>query len=127
LPQEGLHYAAHITEVNPTYAPELNEPQFAYGLERRLKQRHSEGRLSGILNGVDENIWNPAHDLLLASRYTRDTLEEKAENKRQLQIAMGLKVNDKVPLFAVVSRLTSQKGLDLVLEALPGLLEQGGQ
>ncbi|WP_040319985.1 hypothetical protein, partial [Actinomyces urogenitalis] len=59
-----------------------------------------------------------------ASRYTRDTLEDKAENKRQLQIAMGLKVDDKVPLFAVVSRLTSQKGLDLVLEALPGLLEQ---
>jgi starch synthase len=54
-------------------------------------------------------------------------VEDKAENKRQLQIAMGLKVNDKVPLFAVVSRLTSQKGLDLVLEALPGLLEQGGQ
>ena len=62
----------------------------------------------------------------MASRY-RDTLEDKAENKRQLQIAMGLKVDDKVPLFAVVSRLTSQKGLDLVLEALPGLLEQGGQ
>ena len=60
-------------------------------------------------------------------RYDRDTLEEKAENKRQLQIAMGLKVDDKAPLFAVVSRLTSQKGLDLVLEALPGLLEQGGQ
>lgn len=63
----------------------------------------------------------------MASRYTRDTLEDKAENKRQLQIAMGLKVDDKVPLFAVVSRLTSQKGLDTVLEALPGLLEQGGQ
>ncbi|MGS9097496.1 glycogen synthase GlgA, partial [Salmonella enterica subsp. enterica serovar Infantis] len=60
-------------------------------------------------------------------RYTRDTLEEKAENKRQLKIAMGLKVNDKVTLFAVVSRLTNQKGLDLVLEALPGLREQGGQ
>lgn len=63
----------------------------------------------------------------MASRYTRDTLEDKAENKRQLQIAMGLKVDDKVPLFAVVSRLTSQKGLDAVLETLPGLLEQGGQ
>ncbi|NYZ52857.1 starch synthase, partial [Escherichia coli] len=77
------------------------------------------GRLSGVLNGVDEKIWSPETDLLLASRYTRDTLEDKAENKRQLQIAMGLKVDDKVPLFAVVSRLTSQKGLDLVLEALP--------
>lgn len=95
-------------------------------MEGLLQQRHREGRLSGVLNGVDEKIWSPETDLLLASRYTRDTLDEKAENKRQLQIAMGLKVNDKVPLFAVVSRLTSQKGLDLVLEALPGLLEQGG-
>ncbi len=123
----GLYYADHITAVSPTYAREITEPQFAYGMEGLLRQRHLEGRLSGILNGVDEKIWNPESDLLLASRYTRDTLEEKAENKRQLQIAMGLKVNDKVPLFAVVSRLTNQKGLDLVLEALPGLLEQGGQ
>ena len=76
---------------------------------------------------MDEQIWSPETDLLLAARYGRDSVEDKAENKRQLQIAMGLKVNDKVPLFAVVSRLTSQKGLDLVLEALPGLLEQGGQ
>nr|AIA89254.1 CAZy families GT5 protein [uncultured Klebsiella sp.] len=80
-----------------------------------------------MLNGVDDQIWNPQSDLLLAARYDRDRLEEKAENKRQLQIAMGLQVDDKAPLFAVVSRLTSQKGLDLVLEALPGLLEQGGQ
>jgi glycogen synthase len=63
---------------------------------------------------VDDHIWNPESDLLLAAR-DRDRLEEKAENKRQLQIAMGLKVDDKAPLFAVVSRLTSQKGLDLVL------------
>ncbi len=123
----GLYYADHITAVSPTYAREITEPQFAYGMEGLLRQRHREGRLSGILNGVDDKIWDPAHDLLLAARYNRDTLEEKAENKRQLQIAMGLKVNDKAPLFAVVSRLTSQKGLDLVLEALPGLLEQGGQ
>ncbi|EAS4510719.1 starch synthase, partial [Salmonella enterica] len=102
----GLYYADHITAVSPTYAREITEPQFAYGMEGLLRQRHLEGRLSGILNGVDEKIWNPESDLLLASRYTRDTLEEKAENKRQLQIAMGLKVNDKVPLFAVVSRLT---------------------
>lgn len=123
----GLYYADHITAVSPTYAREITEPQFAYGMEGLLQQRHREGRLSGVLNGVDEKIWSPETDLLLASRYTRDTLEDKAENKRQLQIAMGLKVDDKVPLFAVVSRLTSQKGLDLVLEALPGLLEQGGQ
>jgi starch synthase len=123
----GLYYADHITAVSPTYAREITEPQFAYGMEGLLSQRHREGRLSGILNGVDDHIWSPANDLLLASRYTPDTLKEKAENKRQLQVTMGLKVDDKAPLFGVVSRLTGQKGLDLVLEALPGLLEQGGQ
>lgn len=95
----GLYYADHITAVSPTYAREITEPQFAYGMEGLLQQRHREGRLSGVLNGVDEKIWSPETDLLLASRYTRDTLEDKAENKRQLQIAMGLKVDDKVPLF----------------------------
>lgn len=123
----GLFYADHITAVSPTYAREITEPEFAYGMEGLLRERHRQGRLSGILNGVDGGIWDPATDPLLAACYTRDTLEQKAENKRQLQTAMGLKVDDKAPLFAVVSRLTSQKGLDLVLEALPGLLEQGGQ
>ncbi len=122
----GLYYVDHITAVSPTYAREITEPQFAYGMEGLLQQRHREGRLSGVLNGVSENL-ESRDGLTVGLRYTRDTLEDKAENKRQLQIAMGLKVDDKVPLFAVVSRLTSQKGLDLVLEALPGLLEQGGQ
>jgi starch synthase len=75
---------------------------------------------------VDEQIWSPETDLLLARAMARDSVEDKAENKRQLQIAMGLKVNDKVPLFAVVSRLTSQKGLDLVLEALPVCWSRAG-
>ena len=123
----GLFYADHITAVSPTYAHEITQPEFGYGMEALLLQRLREGRLSGILNGVDPTIWHPKHDLLLSSRYHHDSLEAKAENKRQLQIAMGLRVDDKAPVFAVVSRLTKQKGLDLVLEALPGLLEQGGQ
>ncbi|ORM64806.1 glycogen synthase GlgA [Pantoea rodasii] len=123
----GLFYADHISAVSPTYALEITRPEFGYGMESLLEQRLKEGRLSGILNGVDPGIWDPAHDLLLTARYDRETLESKAENKRQLQIAMGLKVDDKVPVFCVISRLTKQKGLDLVLEALPGLLAQGGQ
>ncbi len=87
----------------------------------------SWGDTAMLLHGLATALPVLLIPMLLASRYTRDSLEDKAENKRELQIAMGLKVNDKVPLFAVVSRLTSQKGLDLVLEALPGLLEQGGQ
>ncbi|WP_067699923.1 MULTISPECIES: glycogen synthase GlgA [unclassified Erwinia] len=123
----GLFFADHITAVSPTYAREITLPEFGYGMEDLLRQRQMEGRLTGILNGVDPAIWDPAHDLLLTARYNRDVLDAKVENKRQLQIAMGLKIDEKVPVFAVVSRLTKQKGLDLVLEALPGLLEQGGQ
>ncbi|MCP2230964.1 MULTISPECIES: glycogen synthase GlgA [Erwinia] len=123
----GLFYADHITAVSPTYAREITLPEFGYGMEDLLKQRQLEGRLTGILNGVDPEIWDPQQDLLLSARYNRDVLEAKQENKRQLQVTMGLKTDDKVPVFAVVSRLTKQKGLDLVLEALPGLLEQGGQ
>ena len=123
----GLFYADHITAVSPTYAREITLPEFGYGMEDLLKQRQLEGRLTGILNGVDPAIWDPQQDLLLSARYNRDVLEAKQENKRQLQVTMGLKTDDKVPVFAVVSRLTKQKGLDLVLEALPGLLEQGGQ
>ncbi|SFN42702.1 starch synthase [Izhakiella capsodis] len=123
----GLFYADHITAVSPTYAKEITLPEFGYGMEGLLQQRLSEGRLSGILNGVDPAIWDPTYDLLLTARYNRDTLESKLENKRQLQVAMGLKIDEKMLIFSVVSRLTKQKGLDLVLEALPGLLEQGGQ
>lgn len=123
----GLFYADHVTAVSPTYAREITLPEYGYGMEDLLKQRQLEGRLTGILNGVDPAIWDPAQDLLLNARYNRDVLDAKVENKRQLQITMGLKIDDKVPVFAVVSRLTKQKGLDLVLEALPGLLEQGGQ
>lgn len=123
----GLFYADHITAVSPTYAREITQPEFGYGMEDLLKQRQLEGRLTGILNGVDPAIWDPEQDLLLNARYNRDVLDAKLENKRQLQITMGLKIDDKAPIFAVVSRLTKQKGLDLVLEALPGLLEQGGQ
>ncbi len=123
----GLYFANHITTVSPTYAREVTEPQFAYGMEGLLRQRHHERRLSGILNGVDENIWNPTGDQLLSAHYDHDSLEGKAVNKRQLQLSMGLNVDSKAPLFAVVSRLTSQKGLDLVLDVLPELLALGGQ
>ncbi|KAA8996409.1 glycogen synthase GlgA [Affinibrenneria salicis] len=123
----GLYYADHVTTVSPTYAHEITLPEFGYGMEGLLKTRAEQGQLSGILNGVDDAIWNPAHDRLLTRGYTRDVLTNKAENKRHLQTAMGLRVDDKAPVFAIVSRLTYQKGLDLVLEALPDLLEQGGQ
>lgn len=123
----GLFYADHVTTVSPTYAKEITRPEFAYGMEGLLQQLEREGRLSGILNGVDDAIWDPATDKLIANCYQRENLKEKALNKQHLQTAMGLDVDPEKPIFAVVSRLTSQKGLDLVLEALPMLLNGGGQ
>ncbi len=123
----GLYYADHITAVSPTYAREITQPEFGYGMEGLLQERQRQGRLSGILNGVDDKIWDPSHDARLAARYDANSLKNKAKNKVHLQKAMGLQVDESLPLFAVVSRLTNQKGLDLVLEALPALLEQGGQ
>lgn len=122
----GLFYADHVTTVSPTYAREITQPAYGYGMKGLLASLQTQGQLSGILNGVDDAIWNPTHDAMLATRYNRDVLEAKVNNKRHLQTAMGLTVDEKVPLFAVVSRLTSQKGLDLVQEVLPDLLEQGG-
>lgn len=85
----GLYYADHITAVSPTYAREITEPQFAYGMEGLLRQRHLEGRLSGILNGVDEKIWNPESDLLLASRYTRDTTGRRRKTNVSYKLRWG--------------------------------------
>lgn len=123
----GLYYADHVTTVSPTYAHEITLPEFGYGMEGLLRTREEEGRLSGILNGVDDAIWSPAHDALLSHSYARETLVNKAHNKRQLQISMGLTVDEKIPVFAIVSRLTHQKGLDVVLEAVPELLDNGAQ
>lgn len=123
----GLFYADHVTTVSPTYAHEITLPAFGYGMEGLLQAREQQGQLTGILNGVDAEIWHPAMDTLLYAHYDEDNIKAKLENKTHLQMAMGLKVDARAPIFAVVSRLTSQKGLDLVLEALPELIERGGQ
>jgi len=122
-----LYYSDHVTTVSPTYAKEITRPEYGYGMESLLQLREREGRLTGILNGVDDAIWQPRDDVLLSARYDAEDLRSKAINKAYLQRAMGLDVDDSRLVFAVVSRLTSQKGLDLVLEALPDLLERGGQ
>ncbi len=83
--------------------------------------------VSGILNGVDGAVWDPAHDPAIASPYSAAQPEGKALCKAALQQALGLRVDAQAPLFVAVSRLTSQKGLDLVLTALPTLLQLGGQ
>ncbi|MGE4050789.1 MAG: glycogen synthase, partial [Piscinibacter sp.] len=121
----GLKYARRVTTVSPNYAREIATHEFGCGLDGVIRSRG--GDVSGILNGVDGEVWNPATDSGLAARYSAADLAGKPRNKAALQKEMGLAAKPGVPLFGVVSRLTAQKGLDLVLAALPALLRQGAQ
>jgi len=120
----GLVFADAITTVSPEYAGEIQTPEFGAGLDGLL--RHRAADLTGILNGIDTNIWNPARDPLIAVTYDRTTLARKGTNKHALQAAMGLPVSP-APLCGMVTRLTEQKGIDLVIAALPRLREFGVQ
>jgi len=121
----GLAWADALTTVSPTYAREIQGPDLGFGLDGLLSRRTHD--LAGILNGVDTALWNPATDPLIAHRYDAVTLDAKAGNKAELQRVFGLDPRPDVPLFAVVSRLTHQKGIDLIAQALPRLLSLGGQ
>lgn len=121
----GLTFADRVTTVSPTYASEMATPEFGFGLDGVVRSRGAD--VSGVLNGVDPSVWDPATDPALAARYSASRLEGKAVCKRALQQELGLTPRADAPLFAVVSRLTPQKGLDLVLDALPGILRRGGQ
>jgi phosphoglucomutase len=121
----GLQYADRITTVSPTYAREIRTPEHGMGLDGVLRQR--AGVLSGIVNGIDDEIWNPARDPHIEAPYDARRLAAKALNKGALQRRFGLEPRPEALLFGVVSRLTEQKGLDLLLDALPVLLAGGGQ
>ena len=121
----GLRLSDRITTVSPTYAAEICTPEGGMGLDGLVRGRAD--RLTGILNGVDVETWDPAHDPLVAAPYGRKTLAARAANKAALQAMFGLDPAPQAMLFAVVSRLTWQKGLDLLLAALPALLAEGAQ
>ena len=116
----GLQLADAITTVSPGYALEIQTEALGFGLHGLLVRRRDS--LYGILNGIDTGLWNPATDPLIECRYSAGTLAAKAGNKRALQHRLGLAVAPAVPLFAVVSRLTEQKGLDWLLAIAPQLL-----
>jgi starch synthase len=121
----GLCFADRITTVSPTYAREIQTPEQGCGLDGLLRSRAHV--LSGILNAVDDKIWNPASDPLIPERFDSRRLAGKARCKLALQEELGLDPQAHAPLFIVVSRLTEQKGLHLVLGGLDPLLAQGGQ
>ena len=121
----GLKFAQRVTTVSPTYAKEIATHEFGFGLDGVIRGRGAD--VSGVLNGVDGAVWDPATDTGLAARYSASQLAGKARCKLALQAELGLAARADAPVFGVVSRLTSQKGLDLVLAALPGLLQRGAQ
>lgn len=121
----GLKFATRVTTVSPTYAREIRTQEFGHGLDGVVRARGSD--VSGILNGVDHRVWDPAGDAQLAEPYSAGDLAGKARCKADLQHALGLAVQADAPLFGLVSRLTAQKGVDLVLQSLPQLLAEGGQ
>lgn len=109
----GIQYADALTTVSPTHAGEIQGEQIGFGLGGLLRQRAAV--LTGILNGLDTEQWDPATDMHLAQRYDSETLEAKTANKLALQRRLQLPETDEIPLLGVVSRLTHQKGLDLLL------------
>jgi starch synthase len=121
----GLNFADHLTTVSPTYAREIQGEEQGCGLDGLLRKRSAQ--LSGILNGVDEAVWDPASDTGLVARYKVGRMAGKVKVKAALQAELGLAVRKDAPLFCVVSRLTEQKGLHLVQQVLPTLRDLGAQ
>jgi starch synthase len=116
----GLAYADRITTVSPTYAREIQTADFGYGLEGLLCYRNDV--LTGIINGMDADQWNPETDPNISERYSISTLSKKQLNKTALQNKHALPVDNNIPVFALVGRLVEQKGIDLVLDCLPEML-----
>lgn len=121
----GLALADRITTVSPTYAAEIRTPEGGMGLDGLLRQRADV--LTGILNGIDDTVWNPATDAHLVARFDAKHLARRAANKTALQARFGLAAEPATFVFGVVSRLTLQKGMDLLLDALPALTDSGAQ
>jgi starch synthase len=121
----GLYYSDKLTTVSPTYAREIQGSEQGCGLDGLLHARL--GDLSGILNGVDDTVWNPATDTTIAATFSSAAMAGKFKCKSALQKEAGLAIEADAPLFCVVSRLSEQKGLHLLLAAVPEIVQRGGQ
>ena len=121
----GIYYSSHITTVSSTYAQEITRPEFGCGLDGLLRTRAEEGRLDGIINGIDAS-WDPSTDPYLVSRFSAENFRGKRANANTVRKNFGLELSSG-PLFAVVSRLVHQKGVDLAISAAETIVSQGGQ
>jgi starch synthase len=121
----GLQFADRLTTVSPSYAAEIRTPEEGMGLDGLIRARGDSMR--GILNGLDTDAWNPDADRHLAAEYSAAKLPLRSLNKTALQAELGLEMGGDAPLFGMVTRLTWQKGVDMLLDCLPTLLGLGGQ
>lgn len=116
----GLWYSDRVTTVSPTYARQVQTEEYGCGMDGLLRSRRNE--LTGILNGVDEQVWSPDTDALLPARYSARDLDGKARCKLELQDRFGLTRGPEIPIVGMVGRMTAQKGWDLLAECAPSLL-----
>lgn len=121
----GLYYADTLVTVSPTYAQEIQTPEFGFGMEGVIAYKRN--RLTGILNGIDEDQWDPRHDAHLPAHYGPDKPVGKAVNKQILQEQLGLEPKGHIPLLGMIGRFTYQKGVDLVLDIGERLLQENVQ
>jgi len=121
----GLKFADKVTTVSPTYAREIATHEFGCGLDGVIRGRGAD--VSGIINGIDGAVWSPEHDDAIPARFNARQLAGKQACRQALQADLGLQSDAKALVLTVVSRLTAQKGLDLVLAALPALVREGVQ
>ena len=118
----GIDYCNKVTTVSNTYAEEIQTEEYGEGLAEHL--RYHQNKILGIVNGIDTDIWNPATDKLLASNYDAESvIKNKKVNKKALQEALGLDVDENKMVIGLISRLTNQKGLDLVNDIIPGIMD----
>ena len=121
----AIQLADRINTVSETYAREILDPYFSYGLDKILTVE--QGKLRGILNGIDVDKFNPKTDPIIPMNYDLETFEDKVQNKLAFQKEMDLEVNADIPLIGMVTRLTHQKGIDLILQASEDILRTGAQ
>ena len=122
----GITYCNKLTTVSNTYAGEIQTEEYGEGLEEHL--RYHSSKILGIVNGIDTDIWNPATDKLLAAQYdSQSVIKNKKVNKKALQESLGLEVDDHKIVIGLISRLTNQKGLDLVNDVIPSIMDEHTQ
>jgi starch synthase len=117
----GMVFSDVINTVSETYSKEIQTKEFGFGLEGLLNKRSDS--VFGILNGLDYSIWNPDTDKFIAKNYSASSLQDKSENKKELQKICKLPLKANIPLFGIVSRLAEQKGLDILAEAIDDICE----